>query len=175
MAERCGFSLRILRPSLGDFIAVLPTLMRILGTFDPMELRNSAVTWLALKAACEEGISEVLTGDAADELFAGYSYIFNMAPEQLRVMLGVPAAIDPRADMFALGVVLFELLTGRHPFPPPAPGTEAVPEPVETVNVEVAAYAAAYENAVIVSTATRTARQARRRAKCDMWVRLSSI
>jgi len=87
MAERCGFSLRILRPSLGDFIAVLPTLMRILGTFDPMELRNSAVTWLALKDACEEGISEVLTGDAADELFAGYSYIFNMAPEQLRPYL----------------------------------------------------------------------------------------
>src|SRR5438477_9124640 len=87
MAERRGFSLRILRPSLDSFIAVLPTLMRVLGTFDPMELRNSAVTWLALKAARDEGISEVLTGDAADELFAGYSYIFNLAAEQLRPYL----------------------------------------------------------------------------------------
>jgi len=52
-----------------------------------MELRNSAVTWLALEAAREEGIARVLTGDAADELFAGYSYIFNMPPEQVRPYL----------------------------------------------------------------------------------------
>jgi hypothetical protein len=34
-----------------------------------------------------------------------------MAPEQLR---GQPA--DPRADVFAFGVLLFEMATGRHPF-----------------------------------------------------------
>lgn len=87
MAERCGFSLRILRPSLADLVGIMPTLMRILGGFDPMELRNSAVVWLALRAAKKEGIGAVLTGDAADELFAGYSYIVNMPPEQVRPYL----------------------------------------------------------------------------------------
>jgi asparagine synthase (glutamine-hydrolysing) len=87
MAERCGFTLQVLRPSLADLVAAMPAVMRVLGGFDPMELRNSAVTWLALKAAHEEGIAAVLTGDAADELFAGYSYIFNMPPEQVRPYL----------------------------------------------------------------------------------------
>ncbi len=87
IAERCGFDLRVLRPSLADLIAAMPAVMRVLGGFDPMELRNSAVTWLALEAAREEGIAAVLTGDAADELFAGYSYIFNMPAEQVRPYL----------------------------------------------------------------------------------------
>jgi asparagine synthase (glutamine-hydrolysing) len=34
-----------------------------------------------------EGITESLTGDAADELFAGYSYIFNLPSEQVRPYL----------------------------------------------------------------------------------------
>src|SRR5690348_18422112 len=43
MAERCEFTLRILRPSLADLVAAMPAIMRVLGGFDPMELRNSAV------------------------------------------------------------------------------------------------------------------------------------
>lgn len=87
VAERCGFQLRVLRPSLADLIAAMPAVMRVLGGFDPMELRNSAVTWLALDAARNEGIAAALTGDAADELFAGYNYIFNMPAEQVRPYL----------------------------------------------------------------------------------------
>ena len=83
MAERCGFALRVLRPSLADLIAAMPAVIRVLGGFDPMELRNRAVVWLALEAAREEGITAVLTGDAADELLAGYSYIINMPSDQV--------------------------------------------------------------------------------------------
>jgi serine/threonine protein kinase/Flp pilus assembly protein TadD len=48
-----------------------------------------------------------------------------MAPEQLRLMLGEPGAIDGRADVFSLGVVLFEALAGRYPFPLPADSAAA--------------------------------------------------
>ena len=39
-----------------------------------------------------------------------------MAPEQFAAHRGSPPA-DARADLFSLGLVLFELLTGRHPYP----------------------------------------------------------
>ncbi|OWK36829.1 serine/threonine-protein kinase [Fimbriiglobus ruber] len=40
-----------------------------------------------------------------------------MAPEQIDVFRARSGTIDGRADLFALGVILFELLTGRHPYP----------------------------------------------------------
>jgi asparagine synthase (glutamine-hydrolysing) len=61
----------------------MPGLIGLLGTFDPMELRNIIVTYVAMEAATKRGLSVVLTGDAADELFAGYNFMFNMAAEQL--------------------------------------------------------------------------------------------
>jgi asparagine synthase (glutamine-hydrolysing) len=87
VAETCQFELRVVRPTLADLVSLMPSLIRVLHTFDPMELRNSVVTWLGLTAAKEWGIQAMLTGDAADELFAGYGYITSRSPEQLRPYL----------------------------------------------------------------------------------------
>jgi len=83
MADRLGLTLDILRPSLHDLLERMPELIALLQTFDPMELRNSIVAYLALEAARNRSLSPVLTGDAADELFAGYSFMFNMPLERL--------------------------------------------------------------------------------------------
>lgn len=83
MAQRCGFPLAVLRPSLRDLLDRMPEVVRVLSTFDPMELRNSVVTHLALGAARAAGARSVLTGDAADELFAGYSFLFNLPPAEI--------------------------------------------------------------------------------------------
>lgn len=54
------------------------------------------------------GVMRVLA-DRGREGFAGtFAYA---APEQLRL-----ESVDPRADVFAVGMVLFETLTGRHPY-----------------------------------------------------------
>jgi len=83
MAGRMGLELDILRPSLRELLERMPELISLLQTFDPMELRNSIVAYVALEAARKNGLATVFTGDAADELFAGYSFMFNMAPERL--------------------------------------------------------------------------------------------
>lgn len=83
MVERLGLDLEVLRPSLRELMDRMPRLIRLLGTFDPMELRNSIVTYVAMEAASKHVLPVLLTGDAADELFAGYSFMFNMSAEQL--------------------------------------------------------------------------------------------
>ncbi|HUR52562.1 MAG TPA: serine/threonine-protein kinase, partial [Gemmataceae bacterium] len=40
-----------------------------------------------------------------------------MAPEQLRAYAGGSDPVDERSDLYSLGVVLYELLTGRLPYP----------------------------------------------------------
>jgi serine/threonine protein kinase/tetratricopeptide (TPR) repeat protein len=42
-----------------------------------------------------------------------------MAPEQLAALFTPVSATDPRSDVYAVGVLLYEWLTGEHPFRPP--------------------------------------------------------
>ncbi|MFO0849333.1 MAG: protein kinase [Gemmataceae bacterium] len=48
-----------------------------------------------------------------------------MAPEQLEEYRdGGPTRVDTRTDLYGLGVIFFELLTGKHPFPLPKGRTD---------------------------------------------------
>lgn len=63
---------------------LLDLCVRTLCTFDPMELRNAVVIARGLRELREAGAKVVVTGDGADELFAGYSFLSSMKPRKLK-------------------------------------------------------------------------------------------
>jgi serine/threonine protein kinase/Flp pilus assembly protein TadD len=85
-----------------------------------------------------------LRGSAAGALVGGT--LPYMAPEQLETLRTGKGTADVRADLFSLGVILYELLSGRPPFPVrnrPAPATQdgeaaARREQIQALLVEMA-------------------------------------
>ncbi len=55
----------------------IPAVIGILKSFDPA-IPNDIATYFGLKLAKEKGAKRVMTGDGADELFAGYSFMFDL-------------------------------------------------------------------------------------------------
>jgi len=73
----------VLRVTLDELLANSSEVARLLCTCDPMELRNSLVIYEALREAAERGVRHLVTGDAADEVFCGYSFYHGMSEEAL--------------------------------------------------------------------------------------------
>jgi len=82
IAELLGIQREKMEFTAEEALATLPEVIRILKTFD-LALPNDLCIYFALKLARESGVSSVITGDGADELFAGYSYMAELPPEDL--------------------------------------------------------------------------------------------
>lgn len=54
----------------------LPDCVKLLNCYDGMTLRNSLVVKAAFQKASEMGFTDAIVGDAADELFGGYSFMW---------------------------------------------------------------------------------------------------
>lgn len=57
--------------------------IRILENFNEIEIRNNIVMYLAINWAKENGEKAIITGDGADELFAGYNFLVHKSQEEL--------------------------------------------------------------------------------------------
>ena len=49
--------------------------IKILRNFNDIEIRNAIVSYLYLNALKEKNVTKVITGDGADEIFAGYNFL----------------------------------------------------------------------------------------------------
>ncbi|MHA1593590.1 MAG: asparagine synthase C-terminal domain-containing protein [Candidatus Baldrarchaeia archaeon] len=59
----------------------------ILRTFDPVEIRNSIPILIGLEFAKKLGFRTIMTGDGGDELFAGYSFLLKMQPQEVETWI----------------------------------------------------------------------------------------
>jgi asparagine synthase (glutamine-hydrolysing) len=75
VAEKfCGKFVRVVI-SPEKMLELVEEAVQIFKTFDPIEIRNSAVALAGLQQAKVDGYGKVMTGDGGDELFAGYNYL----------------------------------------------------------------------------------------------------
>lgn len=127
VARRLGLRHHVVDTDLDGLVQEAEFVVKTLFTFDPMEVRNTIVIARALREAHRLGYDAVLTGDGADELFAGYSYMWSKPPGEferysehlLRVMRfsSLPIAralgLEVRTPYLDPGVIAFARKLGR--------------------------------------------------------------
>jgi asparagine synthase (glutamine-hydrolysing) len=70
---------------LNELFQVIENVIYLLKTFDPIEIRNSSVAFAAIDLVRKEGERSIMTGDGADELFAGYNYLLRYFDSHTRL------------------------------------------------------------------------------------------
>ncbi len=84
VAKQTGLQLDVKTASIVDLVHAIEETIKILQVFNPIEIRNSIVMYLTMNLAKEKDLSSMITGDGADELFAGYNFFQRKKGEELQ-------------------------------------------------------------------------------------------
>ena len=82
-SKEFNIPLTINQVSTTDILSAIEETIKILKNFNDIEIRNNIVMYLAIKWAKEQNSQGIITGDGADELFAGYSFLINKPEDEL--------------------------------------------------------------------------------------------
>jgi len=82
-AKITGLSLAVITVNIDDLLSAIEKTIKILKVFNPMEIRNNVVVYLVMESAMKDGYKSMMTGDGADELFAGYNFFKRLAKKDL--------------------------------------------------------------------------------------------
>ena len=83
VAKLYGLKLDVITADVDSLLSAVEDTIKMLEVFNPIEIRNNIVVYLTMKTAQEHGFQSIMTGDGADELFAGYNFFKKMSPMEL--------------------------------------------------------------------------------------------
>lgn len=84
VAKINGLKLDVVSTSIDELLQAVEQTIKILHVFNPIEIRNNVVLYLTMETAKHDGFKSIMTGDGADELFAGYRFFQRMSPPELQ-------------------------------------------------------------------------------------------
>lgn len=87
VTQRFDIPLSIKMCQIDEIYSGIEETIKILGNFNDIEIRNNVVMYLAILEAKKAGHHTIMTGDGADELFAGYSFLVNKDTSELKTDL----------------------------------------------------------------------------------------
>ena len=82
-----GVPLELKYVNIDELFNAIKNTVKILKNFNDIEIRNSIVSYLYLNALKEKNVKKVITGDGADEIFAGYNFLIKKDQVELQIEL----------------------------------------------------------------------------------------
>ena len=83
IAKHTGLALSLMQVTMEEVLDSINETIKILDNFNDIEIRNSIVPHLYLSLLKKKGVDSVITGDGADEIFAGYNFLLKKSNDEL--------------------------------------------------------------------------------------------
>jgi len=83
-AKHIDIPLELKYVNIDEMLSAIESTIKILKNFNDIEIRNSIVSYLYLKTLKEKNVTKVITGDGADEIFAGYNFLVKKDHTELK-------------------------------------------------------------------------------------------
>ena len=74
-AKHIDIPLELKYVNIDKVLSAIEITIKILKNFNDIEIRNSIVSYLYLNTLKEKNVTKVISGDGADEIFAGYNFL----------------------------------------------------------------------------------------------------
>ena len=83
-AKHIDIPLELKYVNIDEILSAIENTIKILKNFNDIEIRNSIVPYIYLKTLKEKNVTKVITGDGADEIFAGYNFLVKKEQTELK-------------------------------------------------------------------------------------------
>ncbi len=83
ISKETKIPLKIFNATTSTILEAIENTIKILKNFNDIEIRNNVVMYLSIQWAKNNNYDSIITGDGADELFAGYNFLVNKPKKEL--------------------------------------------------------------------------------------------